>query len=113
MKLLIICTFVFLAGAFYVMSGGGDFDAEATRLARVESLVKPKGIEIKAMPAPTLQSPAEQIRLTEITLPETEAQASVSMSAVEEIIRTELPQVNAPTPQSNRSTPPPLRSSKT
>jgi hypothetical protein len=97
-KLLIICTFVFLAGAFYVMSGGGDFDAEATRLARVESLVKPKGIEIKAMPAPTLQSPAEQIRLTEITLPETEAQASVSMSAVEEIIRTELPQVNAPTP---------------
>ena len=98
MKLLIICTFVFLAGVFYVMSGGADFDAEATRLARIESSVKPKGIEIRAVPAPIVQSPAEQIGLTEITLPETEAQASVSMSAVEEIIRTELPQVNAPPP---------------
>ena len=96
MKLLMICTFVVLAGAFYVMSGGADFDAEATRLARIESSMKPKGIEIKAKPEPTVQSPAEQRGLTEITLTQDAAPAPVTMRAVEQIIRTELPQVNAP-----------------
>ncbi len=34
--ILIVTTFGFLAVAFYEMSGGADFDAEATRMARVE-----------------------------------------------------------------------------
>ena len=44
MARFIIVTFGFLAFAFYEMSGGADFDAEETRLSRIEVPVVPQAV---------------------------------------------------------------------
>ncbi|APX12579.1 SH3 domain-containing protein [Tateyamaria omphalii] len=82
----IIVTFGFLAFAFYEMSGGADFDPEATRLARVEV---PVAVDAEKLERVVDAAPAAQ-RL----LPENVTRVSLNLNSVNDVLR---PQRNVPT----------------
>ncbi|WP_147110837.1 SH3 domain-containing protein [Tateyamaria sp. syn59] len=82
----IIVTFGFLAFAFYEMSGGADFDPEATRMARIEMpvAVEPEKLERVVEAETELQPP----------LPESVTRVSLNLNSVNDVLR---PQRNVPT----------------
>ncbi|WP_420013357.1 hypothetical protein [Tateyamaria sp.] len=87
---LIIITFGFLGFAFYEMSGGAEFDPEATRMARVEAPVK---IQEEALDAVVAQA--------EPVLPENVTRVALNLSTVQDVMRPERTlqtQVVAPAP---------------
>ena len=63
----VIVTFFFLGWIFYHMSGGADFNAEATRLARTKSSLDPD------------QNPIEPVR-GEIVIPENTHRISLDLT---------------------------------
>ncbi|KIC52025.1 SH3 domain-containing protein [Tateyamaria sp. ANG-S1] len=82
----IIVTFGFLAFAFYEMSGGADFDAEATRLARIDV---PVAVEEDKLERVVEAAPAQQA-----VLPENVTRVSLNLNSVNDVLR---PQRNVPT----------------
>ena len=79
MTRFIIITFAFLAFAFYEMSGGADFDAEETRLSRIDPplVVDEDKLETVLAQAPT---PA---------LPEDVTRVSLNLNSVNDVLRPE------------------------
>ncbi|MBY5934479.1 SH3 domain-containing protein [Tateyamaria omphalii] len=82
----IIVTFGFLAFAFYEMSGGADFDPEATRLARIDV---PVTVEEEKLERVVDAAPAEQT-----LVPENVTRVSLNLNSVNDVLR---PQRNVPT----------------
>ena len=77
MARFIIVVFGFLAFAFYEMSGGADFDAEATRLSRIE------------LPPAVVEQPLERVAEVE-TLPsvsEDVTRVSLNLTSVNDVLR--------------------------
>lgn len=72
----VIVAFFFLGLVFYEMSGGADFDPEATRLSRIEvpEMVEPEKVE---------QVFAE----TTPTLPENVTRVALNLNSVEDVVR--------------------------
>ena len=79
MARFIIVTFGFLAFAFYEMSGGSDFDAEATRLARIEA------------PVAVDTAPLEQVVVAEAevepVVPENVTRVALNLNTVNDVLR--------------------------
>lgn len=72
----VIIAFLFLGLVFYEMSGGADFDAEATRLARVDA---PVAIE---------QNTLEKVFVeTEAALPENVTRIALDLNTIQEVVR--------------------------
>ncbi|WP_299048000.1 SH3 domain-containing protein [uncultured Tateyamaria sp.] len=94
MARFIIVTFGFLAFAFYEMSGGADFDAEATRLSRIDA------------PAVVEEDTLAPVAVAEVApaLPENVTRVSLNLNSVNDVLR---PQRNVPTTAArSRPTPP-------
>ncbi|WP_299142530.1 SH3 domain-containing protein [uncultured Tateyamaria sp.] len=77
MARFIFVSFVFMAWAFYEMSGGADFDPDATRLARIDAPVtveeeKLETVIVAAEPAP---------------VPENVTRVALNLTAVDEVLR--------------------------
>lgn len=72
----IIITFGFLGFAFYEMSGGADFDAEATRMARVDA-----PIAVEEEPLDTV------VAVTQPVLPENVTRVALNLSSVQDVVR--------------------------
>lgn len=72
----VIVSFFFLGLVFYEMSGGADFDPEATRLSRIEV---PDAVEPEKREA--ILATAEPV------LPENVTRVSLNLSSVEDIVR--------------------------
>ena len=85
MTRFIIVSFAFLAFAFYELSGGSDFDAEATRLSRIELppavAERPLGDDVADASATT---PARQT-----ALPENVTRVSLDLASVDDVLRPE------------------------
>ncbi|WP_299749987.1 SH3 domain-containing protein [uncultured Tateyamaria sp.] len=77
MMRFIIITFGFLAFAFYEMSGGADFDAEQTRLSRIELPVEVKQ-ETLTQVAVAPAAPA---------VPENVTRVSLNLNSVSDVLR--------------------------
>lgn len=76
MRFILVC-FAFLAFVFYEMSGGGDFDPEATRLARIDAPIE---VKHAALEAPTaLQTPRR--------LPQDVTRVALSLTSVNDVLR--------------------------
>lgn len=73
----IIITFAFLAFAFYEMSGGADFDAEQTRLSRIEAPAEVKEESLAQAEA----EPATPI------IPENVTRVSLNLNSVGDVLR--------------------------
>jgi SH3 domain-containing protein len=69
MARFIIITFIFLGWVFYEMSGGAEFDPEATRLARIELpvAVEQKKLD-KVVPTVAVQSQQEDVTRVSLNL---------------------------------------------
>lgn len=78
MTRFIIITFGFLAFAFYELSGGSEFDAEATRLARIDA---PTDVE-----ETTLDSTVADASVAE-PLAENVTRVSLSLESVNDVMR--------------------------
>ena len=77
----IIVTFAFLAFAFYEMSGGADFDAEATRLARVDPPL--------AVDEDKLQTVIAEAETPQPAVPEEVTRVSLNLNSVNDVLRPE------------------------
>ncbi|MEM8656155.1 MAG: SH3 domain-containing protein [Pseudomonadota bacterium] len=77
MTRLIIVTFAFLAFAFYELSGGADFDADATRLSRIDP------------PAAVVQQPLTEVVVADqaTTVPENVTRVSLNLTSVNDVLR--------------------------
>ncbi|MEL7090155.1 MAG: SH3 domain-containing protein [Pseudomonadota bacterium] len=75
MTRLIVISFLFLGFAFYELSGGSDFDAEATRLSRIEA---PEAVPEVVAAAPTRNVTA---------LPENVTRIKLDLNSVEDVLR--------------------------
>ncbi|MEM6760647.1 MAG: SH3 domain-containing protein [Pseudomonadota bacterium] len=78
MTRFILITFLFLGFAFYEMSGGSEFDAEATRLSRVDP-----GPETAAPAKVAVASPAPSVA----ALPENVSRIKLDLTSVEDVLR--------------------------
>ena len=77
MARFIIVTFGFLAFAFYEMSGGADFDAEETRLSRIEA---PVVVEEETLAPIAVADVAP-------ALPENVTRVSLNLNSVNDVLR--------------------------
>ena len=77
MARFIIVTFGFLAFAFYEMSGGADFDAEETRLSRIEA---PVVVEEETLAPVAVADVAP-------ALPENVTRVSLNLNSVNDVLR--------------------------
>lgn len=77
MARFILITFAFLAFAFYEMSGGADFDAEETRLARIDA---PAVVEETPLQVATVAPAAPAI-------PENVTRVSLNLTSVNDVLR--------------------------
>lgn len=77
MARLILVTFAFLAFVFYEMSGGNEFDPEATRLARIDA------------PSEVTQQPIDQpvVAETRAPVPENVTRVALSLTSVNDVLR--------------------------
>jgi hypothetical protein len=73
---LIIVTFGFLGWAFYEMSGGADFDPQATRMARIDV---PESVEEEKLDA---VSPD-----TQAALPQNVTRIALNLNSVQDVVR--------------------------
>lgn len=71
----IIITFAFLAFAFYEMSGGADFDAEQTRLSRIEA------------PAEVKEETLAEAEPATPIVPENVTRVSLNLNSVGDVLR--------------------------
>lgn len=79
MMRFILITFGFLGFAFYELSGGADFDAEATRLARIEL---PEEVSEETLPQ-VAATP------TSAAIPENVTRVSLNLNSVGDVLRPE------------------------
>lgn len=79
---LIMVSFAFLAFVFYEMSGGADFDPDATRLARIE--IPPK------VEQDTLDRAADAE--TELQLPDNVTRVALNLTQVDSVVPTPAPE---------------------
>ncbi|WP_299652464.1 SH3 domain-containing protein [uncultured Tateyamaria sp.] len=80
MARFIIVTFGFLAFAFYEMSGGSDFDAEETRLSRIDA---PAVVEEEALDS----EPVVVANAPEPVLPENVTRVALNLNSVNDVLR--------------------------
>ncbi len=73
----ILVTFAFLAFAFYQMSGGADFDAQETLLARVDA---PVAVETEKL------DPVAQAQVAPV-IPENVTRVALSLTSVNDVLR--------------------------
>ena len=73
----ILVSFAFLAFVFYEMSGGTDFDPEATRLARIDPPVEVETAKLEKPEATPVAQP----------LPENVTRVSLSLTSVNDVLR--------------------------
>lgn len=77
MARFIFVSFVFMAWAFYEMSGGADFDPEATRLARIDAPVTVEEEKLETVIAAAEPAP----------VPENVTRVALNLTAVDEVLR--------------------------
>ncbi len=82
MTRFIIVTFAFLAFVFYEMSGGADFDAEETRLARIDAPA-----EVTEAPLDTDVADASVAAPARTPLPEDVTRVSLNLESVSDVLR--------------------------
>ncbi|WP_415921385.1 SH3 domain-containing protein [Tateyamaria sp. SN6-1] len=82
MTRFIIISFAFLAFAFYELSGGADFDAEETRLARIDP---PSDVQETVIE--TTVADASVAAPIETPLPEDVTRVALNLESVEDVLR--------------------------
>ena len=101
MTRFIVISFAFLAFAFYELSGGAEFDAEATRLSRID--LPP---EVSEEPLEREVADASVAAPVDLAASEDVTRVSLNLASVNDVLRPEptlrtKPAVQRATPEAN------------